>query len=276
MHKDDNHSPSKANAYTERPSDLEKSADVEMLKDDELLRYSRHIMLKEFDLEGQLRLKSAHIAVAGCGGLGMAALPLLVGAGVGKITLIDFDTVDLSNLHRQTAYKMADLDKPKAEQAKALLSALNPEVQIDAINQKVGFSELLDIAQKVDCFLDCSDNFELRTALNRACIEAKIPLISGSAVRFEGQLTVYDFRDASSACYECLFAGDRADDGNCALFGVFSPVVHIIGVTQAQEALKFLLGIGRLTTGNIRLYNALDNEWQSFRYQRNPNCSAHH
>lgn len=246
------------------------------LEDRELLRYSRHIMLQGFDLEGQLKLKNAHVAVAGCGGLGMAALPLLAGAGVGKITLIDFDEVDLSNLHRQTAYKMADVGKPKAEQAKALLYALNPEIEIMAINQKVGFEELATIAKSVNCFLDCSDNFELRTALNRACIEAKIPLISGSAVRFEGQLTVYDFRDESSACYECLFAGDRADDGNCALFGVFSPVVHIIGVTQAQEALKLLLNIGRLTTNKIRLYNALNNEWQSFNYGRNPNCSAHH
>lgn len=249
--------------------------DETQLTDHELLRYSRHIMLEPFDIEGQQKLKEAHVVVMGCGGLGMAALPLLAGAGIGKITLIDFDTVDITNLHRQTGYNMADVGLSKVKQARAHLTALNPEIDLIEIEQKVSLPQLLDIVKGAHCVLDCSDNFSLRKDLNRACYLNKVPLISGSAVRFEGQLTVFDFRDPASACYECLFSGDHADDGNCALFGVFSPVVHIIGVSQAQEALKLILDIGTLTTGKIALYNALDFSWQKFNYRLNPNCQVH-
>ena len=248
---------------------------TEMLSDNELLRYSRHIMLDQFDLEGQAVLKAAHIVVVGCGGLGMAALPLLAGAGVGHITLIDFDTVDITNLHRQTGYNMEDVGRSKVQQAAAHLRALNPEVTLTEIDQKVDFNEMVRLVQDADCVLDCSDNFVLRKSVNRACYLYKVPLISGSAVRYEGQLTVFDFRETESACYECLFGGDHADDGNCALFGVFSPVVHIIGVSQAQEALKLMLGIGTVMTQRIAIYNALEFSWQYFGYGQNPHCNVH-
>lgn len=246
-----------------------------MLTDHALLRYSRHIMLEQFDIDGQEKLAQAHVVVVGCGGLGMAALPLFAGAGVGRITLIDFDTVDITNLHRQTGYQMADVGLSKVQQAAEHLTALNPDINIQPIEQKVDFALLQAIIQDADVVLDCSDNFQLRKDLNRACYQAKVPLVSGSAVRYEGQLTLFDFRDPDSACYECLFTGDHADDGNCALFGVFSPVVHIIGVTQAQEALKLLLGIGTLATHKLHIYNALDFSWQAFSYRRNPHCAVH-
>lgn len=249
--------------------------DESSLSDAELLRYSRHIMLDQFDLDGQAKLKAAHVVVVGCGGLGMAALPILAGAGIGKITLIDFDTVDISNLHRQTGYKMADVGLSKVQQAAKHLKALNPNIELQAIEEKVNFDLLKEIVIEANAVLDCSDNFELRKDLNRACIVNKVPLISGSAVRYEGQLTVFDFRDPTTACYECLFGGDHADDGNCALFGVFSPVVHIIGVSQAQEALKLILEIGDVATQRIYLYNALEFRWQNFGYRRNLHCQAH-
>ncbi|HIW07338.1 MAG TPA: HesA/MoeB/ThiF family protein [Candidatus Ignatzschineria merdigallinarum] len=245
------------------------------LTDAELLRYSRHIMLDQFDLEGQNKLNAAHVIVVGCGGLGMAALPLLAGAGIGKITLIDFDIVDITNLHRQTGYQMQDVGLSKVQQAAKHLQALNPNIILEIIEQKVTFSQLETIVAGASCVLDCSDNFSLRKDLNRACLKNQVPLVSGSAVRYEGQLTVFDFREGESACYECLFSGEQADDGNCALFGVFSPVVHIIGVSQAQEALKLILEIGDVATHRIYLYNALTFSWQNFGYRRNPHCQAH-
>lgn len=245
-----------------------------MLDDHSLLRYSRHILLDQFDIEGQLALKKAHVVVVGCGGLGMAALPLLAGAGIGELTILDYDEVDLSNLHRQTYYKTADVGRSKVVQAKQKLTALNPDVIIHTYDEKTCFKRLEELCQSADAILDCTDNFEVRKAINRAAVSTKTPLISGSAVRYEGQLTVYDFRDETSPCYACLFDGDEASDGNCALFGVFSPVVHIIGVTQAQETLKLLLGIGKLTTRRLRIYNALDNEWREFKYGKNPHCDV--
>ena len=254
---------------------MKPEINTEMLSDNELLRYSRHIMLDQFDLEGQAKLKAAHVIVVGCGGLGMAALPILAGAGVGCITLIDFDTVDITNLHRQTGYNMADIGQSKVQRAAMHLRSLNPEVTLIEVDQKISFTELEVLVQDADCVLDCSDNYSLRKSVNRACYQHKIPLISGSAVRYEGQLTVFDFRDEESACYECLFGGDHADDGNCALFGVFSPVVHIVGVSQAQEALKLILDIGMLMTKRIAIYNALDFSWQHFGYRQNPQCGVH-
>lgn len=249
--------------------------DDSLLSDDELLRYSRHIMLDQFDLAGQERLKQAHVVVVGCGGLGMAALPLFAGAGIGKITLVDYDRVDITNLHRQTGYRMGDLNLSKVRQAAKHLRELNPNVTLVEVEQKVSFSELESLIQDADVALDCSDNFALRKDLNRACFLNRVPLVSGSAVRYEGQLTVFDFRDENSACYECLFGGEHADDGNCALFGVFSPVVHIIGVSQAQEALKLIMDLGSIAVGEICLYNALNFSWQKFKYRRNPHCPHH-
>lgn len=249
--------------------------DDSLLSDDELLRYSRHIMLDQFDLAGQERLKQAHVVVVGCGGLGMAALPLFAGAGIGKITLVDYDRVDITNLHRQTGYRMGDLNLSKVRQAAKHLRELNPNVTLVEVEQKVSFSELKSLIQDADVALDCSDNFALRKDLNRACFLNHVPLVSGSAVRYEGQLTVFDFRDDNSACYECLFGGVHADDGNCALFGVFSPVVHIIGVSQAQEALKLIMNLGSIAVGEICLYNALNFSWQKFKYRRNPDCPHH-
>ncbi|KZS22680.1 HesA/MoeB/ThiF family protein [Wohlfahrtiimonas chitiniclastica] len=242
-----------------------------MLTDHELLRYSRHILLSEIDLEGQLAIKSAKILVIGCGGLGNAVIPLLVAAGIGHLTIVDHDVVDLSNLQRQIHFTTADLTHSKAHALKAHMQALNPEVWIDAIAQKADDALLMTLAKDVDMIIDCTDNFTIRQANNRIAHHYRIPLISGSAVRMEGQLAVYDFRSPESGCYHCLFDGAHSDDGNCALLGVFAPILQIIGAMQAQEALKILVGMP-VMINRLRVYNGATCEWQTFKFSKNPTC----
>ena len=246
-----------------------------MLNDQELLRYSRHILLPEIDLDGQEKIKNAHVIVVGCGGLGNAAAPLLVAAGIGKITLIDFDEIDLSNLQRQIHFETADIGLNKAVTLQKHLEKLNPNVEIQVVTAKADEESLLPLAQNADMILDCTDNFAIRLVTNSVALHYNIPLISGSAIRFEGQLAIYDFRDEKSACYRCLFAGAHSDDGACALMGVFSPVLQIIGAMQAQEALKIILGLP-VMVNQMKIYNALTGDWQKFKYSRNPKCSVCH
>ena len=248
------------------------------MNDDQLLRYSRHILLDEIGIEGQQKLLDAAVLVVGCGGLGAAALPFLAAAGVGRLMIADDDTIDDTNLQRQTAFCEADIGQSKAEVLQGRLNALNSRTQISALNERLSEARLLELVQSVDLVLDCCDNFATRQAVNRACVAARTPLVSGAAVRFEGQIAVYRPDLPDTPCYACLFDGESANDGACAVFGVFSPLVGIIGTTQAAEALKLLMGIGANASGELLLYDALANEWQRLAFDKNPACRVcgHH
>ena len=242
------------------------------MDDRDLLRYSRHLLLDEIGIEGQQKLLDAAVLVIGCGGLGAAALPFLAAAGVGRLMIADDDTIDDTNLQRQTAFCEADIGQSKAEVLQGRLNALNSRTQISALNERLSEARLLELVQSVDLVLDCCDNFATRQAVNRACVAARTPLVSGAAVRFEGQIAVYRPDLPDTPCYACLFDGESANDGACAMFGVFSPLVGIIGTTQAAEALKLLMGIGANASGELLLYDALANEWQRLAFDKNPAC----
>ena len=242
------------------------------MEDRDLLRYSRHLLLDEIGIEGQQKLLDAAVLVVGCGGLGAAALPFLAAAGVGRLMIADDDTIDDTNLQRQTAFCEADIGQSKAEVLQGRLNALNSRTQISALNERLSEARLLELVQSVDLVLDCCDNFATRQAVNRACVAARTPLVSGAAVRFEGQVAVYRPDLPDTPCYACLFDGESANDGACAVFGVFSPLVGIIGTTQAAEALKLLMGIGANASGELLLYDALANEWQRLAFDKNPAC----
>ena len=242
------------------------------MDDRDLLRYSRHLLLDEIGIEGQQKLLDAAVLVIGCGGLGAAALPFLAAAGVGRLMIADDDTIDDTNLQRQTAFCEADIGQSKAEVLQGRLNALNSRTQISALNERLSEARLLELVQSVDLVLDCCDNFATRQAVNRACVAARTPLVSGAAVRFEGQIAVYRPDLPDTPCYACLFDGESANDGACAVFGVFSPLVGIIGTTQAAEALKLLMGIGANASGRLLLYDALANEWQRLAFDKNPAC----
>lgn len=242
------------------------------MDDRDLLRYSRHLLLDEIGIEGQQKLLDAAVLVVGCGGLGAAALPFLAAAGVGRLIIADDDTIDDTNLQRQTAFCEADIGQSKAEVLQGRLNALNSRTQISALNERLSEARLLELVQSVDLVLDCCDNFATRQAVNRACVAARTPLVSGAAVRFEGQVAVYRPDLPGTPCYACLFDGESANDGACAVFGVFSPLVGIIGTTQAAEALKLLMGIGANASGELLLYDALANEWQRLAFDKNPAC----
>lgn len=242
------------------------------MDDRDLLRYSRHLLLDEIGIEGQQKLLDVAVLVVGCGGLGAAALPFLAAAGVGRLIIADDDTIDDTNLQRQTAFCEADIGQSKAEVLQGRLNALNSRTQISALNERLSEARLLELVQSVDLVLDCCDNFATRQAVNRACVAARTPLVSGAAVRFEGQIAVYRPDLPDTPCYACLFDGESANDGACAVFGVFSPLVGIIGTTQAAEALKLLMGIGANASGELLLYDALANEWQRLAFDKNPAC----
>ena len=242
------------------------------MDDRDLLRYSRHLLLDEIGIEGQQKLLDAAVLVVGCGGLGAAALPFLAAAGVGRLMIADDDTIDDTNLQRQTAFCEADIGQSKAEVLQGRLNALNSRTQISALNERLSEARLLELVQSVDLVLDCCDNFATRQAVNRACVAARTPLVSGAAVRFEGQIAVYRPDLPDTPCYACLFDGESANDGACAVFGVFSPLVGIIGTTQAAEALKLLMGIGANASGELLLYDALAYEWQRLAFDKNPAC----
>ena len=248
------------------------------MDDRDLLRYSRHLLLDEIGIEGQQKLLDAAVLVVGCGGLGAAALPFLAAAGVGRLMIADDDTIDDTNLQRQTAFCEADIGQSKAEVLQGRLNALNSRTQISALNERLSEARLLELVQSVDLVLDCCDNFATRQAVNRACVAARTPLVSGAAVRFEGQIAVYRPDLPDTPCYACLFDGESANDGACAVFGVFSPLVGFIGTTQAAEALKLLMGIGANASGELLLYDALANEWQRLAFDKNPACRVcgHH
>lgn len=241
------------------------------MNDHQLLRYSRHILLDEIGIEGQNAFLSAHILVVGCGGLGAAALSYLASSGIGTLTLADFDTIDSSNLQRQITFCEDDIGQHKVHVMQRRLQQLNRDCRIHAINDKLNAENLAHILPDCDLILDCSDNFATRQTLNAAAVAARKPLISGAAVRFEGQLAIYRADLETSPCYACIFDGDNASDGACALFGVFAPLVGIIGSLQAAEALKILLG-DTSQTGILRQYHAQSGQWQNFHIPRDPHC----
>lgn len=244
------------------------------MDDTQLVRYSRHILLDEIGIEGQQRLQQACVLVVGCGGLGAAALPYLAAAGVGRLMIADNDQVDLSNLQRQITYTEADIGRPKAEAMRQYLQKRNGGIRIDAHNARLDDAALCTLMREADVVLDCSDNFATRRAVNLASIATQTPLVSGAAVRFSGQLCFYNPQDSTSPCYACLFGDEPFNDGNCALFGVFAPLVGIIGTAQAATALRFLLGIGQMQTGVLQQYQGLSSQWQSFRAKPDPQCPA--
>jgi molybdopterin/thiamine biosynthesis adenylyltransferase len=243
------------------------------MDDGQLLRYSRHILLPELGLEAQEKFAAAHALVIGVGGLGAPAAQFLVAAGVGTVTLCDADAVDLTNLQRQILYATADVGSKKVAAAKTRLAAINPEVRVATINARVGTDELDPLVSSAHIVLDCCDNFTTRHAVNRACVAAKKPLVSGAAIRFDGQVAVFDSRDVRSPCYHCLFGeGEELDETRCAVMGVFAPVVGIIGATQAAEALKLIAGVGESMTGRLLLLDAYAMHWREVRIPRDPQC----
>jgi adenylyltransferase/sulfurtransferase len=241
--------------------------------DSHLLRYSRHILLDELGPDAQAKFDSAHALVVGVGGLGAPVAQFLAAAGVGTITLCDADRVDLTNLQRQILYATADIGQPKVDAAAARLRAINPDVTLDPVAMRVGPAELRSFVTAADVVVDCCDNFGTRHAVNRACVAARKPLVSGAAIRFDGQVAVFDPRDDTSPCYHCLFGeGDELEETRCATMGVFAPLVGVIGATQAAEALKLVAGVGATLSGRLLLLDALTMQWRELRVPRDPAC----
>jgi molybdopterin/thiamine biosynthesis adenylyltransferase len=249
------------------------------MNDQQLLRYSRHILLDEIDIAGQERLLAAHAVVLGAGGLGSPAAMYLASAGLGKITLVDDDTVDLTNLQRQIMHTTERVGQRKVDSGRQALAQINPDVDVVALAERVSGAALDALVQSATVVLDCSDNFATRHAVNHACVQHRVPLVSGAAIRFDGQVSVFDAGRAESPCYACLFPPDQQfDEAQCASMGVFSPLVGIIGATQAAEALKLVAGVGTSLAGRLLLLDARSMEWTSIRVARNgacPVCGQH-
>ena len=243
------------------------------MDDRQRLRYSRHLLLNEFGEEAQERLLASHALVIGAGGLGSAALLYLASSGVGRITICDGDRVDLTNLQRQVVHRLDSIGQPKASSAAATLARLNPDIRIEPVEERAGPERLAALVRGADVVLDCSDNFATRHALNRACVAARRPLVSGAGIRFDGQVAVFDLRRDDAPCYHCLFAEDaEAMEERCATMGVFAPLVGIIGTFQALEAIKLLTGIGESLAGRLMLFDALASRWHEVALAKDPHC----
>ena len=247
------------------------------MDDSQLLRYSRHILLDEVGIEGQQAILASHALVIGAGGLGCPAALYLASAGVGRITIADHDTVDLTNLQRQILHTTARVGQPKAESARAGIGDLNPEVRVTALTARVEGALLDRLVAQADVVLDCCDNFATRHAINSACVAHRKPLVSGAAVRFDGQISVFDLRDDDAPCYHCLFPqGDDANEERCATMGVFAPITGIIGAMQAAEALKLMVASPALPSlsGRLLLLDARAMEWHGVTVKRDPGCAV--
>lgn len=243
------------------------------MTDDDLLRYSRHILLDDIGIEGQDKLLAAHALVIGAGGLGSPVALYLGSAGVGRITLVDPDTVDLTNLQRQIAHSQARIGQPKVTSAAAAIHALNPGAQVDTLVQRADAALLDHWVPQADVVLDCSDNFATRQLVNAACVRHRRPLVSGAAIGFDGQVSVYDSRQPDAPCYACLFPPESTvEEVRCATMGVFAPLVGIIGATQAAEALKLLAGVGTSLAGRLQMLDARRMRWDEIRIPRQPAC----
>lgn len=234
-------------------------------------RYARHIGLSQIGTSGQNSLLESHALIVGIGGLGSPVALYLTAAGIGELTLCDYDRVDLSNLQRQVLHTTGDIGELKTESATASLKAINPDVKINTIDYFADEEELGEIAQSASIILDCTDNFESRFGLNRISRAANIPLVSGAAIRWEGQVTTFDPREANSPCYHCLYPGSDLRDASCAMEGVVAPLVGVIGTMQAQAAMNSLMDLPSLV-GKVLLYDAYQMEWHTITLKRNPQC----
>jgi molybdopterin/thiamine biosynthesis adenylyltransferase len=245
------------------------------MNDNQLLRYSRHILLPQIEYEGQEKLTKSHALIVGAGGLGSPAALYMASSGVATLTICDFDVVDLTNLQRQIIHTTQSVGINKAVSAQQAIFDINPDVTVQTIQNKATEAELSSLVAAADVVLDCSDNFATRYALNRLCVAHKKPLVSGAALAFEGQITVYDMRHDNSPCYHCLFPDNgEGTDLRCATNGVFAPLVGMVGTTQAAEALKILMGIGESLQGRLLLLDALAMEWREIKLKKDPSCSV--
>ena len=243
------------------------------MDDEQLLRYSRHILLNEIGVEGQERLLAAHALIIGAGGLGSPVALYLGTAGVGQITIVDHDQVDLTNLQRQIAHNLARVGMDKAVSAQQAIAAINPEVQVNPIVARADAALLDKLVAQADVVLDCCDNFATRHAVNAACVKHAKPLVSGAGIRFDGQISVYDTRRTDAPCYACVFPPDATfEETRCATMGVFAPLVGIIGAIQAAEALKLLSGAGQSLAGRLLMLDGRAMEWNEVRIPRNMAC----
>ena len=244
------------------------------MNDNELLRYSRHILLPAVGIDGQQRLRAAHVAIIGIGGLGSPAAMYLAASGVGRLTLVDDDRVELSNLQRQIAHTTAEIGKPKVESARRALLALNPDTAIATHARRLSANELEVLAREADVVIDASDNFSTRFAVNDACLAASTPLVSAATIRLEAQMSVFDFRHADSPCYRCLYTGTEELAESCSETGVLAPLPGILGAMQATEALKIIAGFGESLVGRLLLLDAARMEWRSVNLRKDPQCPA--
>jgi len=243
------------------------------MDDQQLLRYSRQILLPQIGIEGQQKLLDAHVLVIGLGGLGSPVATYLAASGVGQLTIADGDRVELTNLQRQPIHTTESLGQPKVESAQRMLHALNPSVRVDTVDHRLEESTLRDAVRGADVVVDCSDNFATRFAVNRACVAARRPLVSGAVVRFEGQVSVFRSDEANSPCYACLYRESGAEDGDlCSQFGVLAPAAGLVGTIQAVETLKVLLGIGTTLSGRVLMVDALHMEWRTVNLRKDPAC----
>ena len=245
------------------------------MNDEQLLRYSRHLLLEEIDVAGQEKLLRSHILVIGAGGLGSAAAPYLAAAGVGHITLVDHDAVELTNLQRQIMHTESSIGKSKVASGKEFLQHLNSSIQIETIQAKATSSLLDDLLPSVNVVLDCTDNFSTRHMINAACVRHQTPLVSGSALKFDGQVSVFDPRNPDSPCYACIFSPDEQfEEVSCSSMGIYSPLVGIIGAMQAAQALQVLIGFGETLVGRMLLWNGHTTQIDEIRISRNSECSV--
>ncbi len=245
-----------------------------MLSDEEILRYSRHLLLEEVGESGQKALKKARVLIIGLGGLGSPAALYLAAAGVGSLVVADFDMLEVSNLQRQIAYQSSDIGESKAALLKQRLANLNPQIRVRSVNRKMDQAQLMMELMMVDLVLDCTDNMASRQMINAACVQAKVPLIVGAAIRFEGQLMFFDHGQADSACYHCLFPSAEEETLNCSNSGVLGPVVGTIGTMQALEAIKKLVGLPSALSNRLKLFDGKTLNWQTFTISKDPQCSV--
>lgn len=245
------------------------------MNDEQLLRYSRHILLDEVGIEGQQALLDAHVLVIGAGGLGSPAALYMAASGVGRITLVDHDAVDLTNLQRQIAHTTARVGQSKVSSAAQAMAQINPDVQVQCIQRRADAALLDEWVSQATVVLDCCDNYTTRHQVNAACVQHKVPLVAGAIIRFDGQITVFDPRSPTSACYACLFAPDEQfEEVRCSTMGVFAPLVGIIGCMQATEALKLIANIGESLAGKLLMLEGKSMDWSKMRTSRNPECSV--
>lgn len=243
------------------------------MNDDQLLRYSRHILVDELGIEAQQRFLDAHAIVVGAGGLGSPAAMYLAASGVGRLTLVDDDTVDLTNLQRQILHATTSIGRKKVESGRETLARINPDVQVETVAARVDAAWLDATVPTATVVLDCTDNFATRHAINRACVAHGVPLVSGAALRFDGQISTFDFRDPASPCYACVFPEDQPfEEVACSTMGVFAPTVGIIGTMQAAEALRVIAKIGTPLVGRLMMLDSLNMEWNTMRMARQPDC----